>query len=129
MYNFRGIQSFLFYFYFYSNLIFPNISQVFNIWGTQITASLSVQHYTSLLKNNALVSVEDAIFRNEKTFIPGNLNRHRDFWESHPERPSTQTNIIGVVTRCYIGRIHEFLHCGRISRASSSFCVSNTCLF
>ena len=78
MYNFRGIQSFLFYFY--SNLIFPNISQAFNIWGTQITASLSVEYYTSLLKNNTLFSVEDAIFRNEKTFIiPGSLNRHRDF--------------------------------------------------
>ena len=99
MYNFRGIQSFLFYFY--SNLIFPNISQVFNIWGTQITASLSVQHYTSLLKNNALVSMEDAIFRNEKTFIPGNLNRHRDFWEKvilkdHPHKQTLLGWLPGV---------------------------------
>ena len=70
-----------FLFFLITSIIFSNISQVFNVWGTQITASLSVQYYTSLLKNNALVSVEDAIFRNEKTFIPGNLNRHRDFWE------------------------------------------------
>ena len=108
MYNFRGVQSFLFDFY--SNLIFRNISQVFNIWGTQITASLSVQYYTSLLKYKTIVSVEDAIFRNEKAFIPGSLNRRRDFWEKvilkyHPHKQTLLGWLPGVTLEEFMNSI------------------------
>ena len=47
-----------------------------------MTPCLSTEYYTSLLKNNVNVQLEDAIFRNEKAFKPGNLNNHRHFWET-----------------------------------------------
>ena len=57
----------------------------------RVKPNLSVQYYTSLLKNNANVSIDQAIFRNEAAFKPGNLYNHAQFWETvilkdHPHK-------------------------------------------
>ena len=34
------------------------------------------------MKSDKIVTIEDAIFREESAFVPGNLNNHREFWET-----------------------------------------------
>ena len=61
------------------------------MWGKKVFPDINVQFYTSILKNQTTVSIEDAIFRNESAFVPGNLHKHGEFWEQvilkdHPHK-------------------------------------------
>jgi hypothetical protein len=50
--------------------------------GNKVLPCLTVEYYTSILKSDKIVTIEDAIFREESAFVPGNLNNHREFWET-----------------------------------------------
>ena len=76
--------------------------------GEKVTPNLSVQFYTSLLKNNTEVSIQQAIFRDEKAFKPGNLYAHKQYWESvilkdHPHKSMLLNWLSGI-------NIEEFLN-------------------
>ena len=78
------------------------------MWGEKVTPCLTENYYISLLKNKTTVKLEDAIFRNEKAFKPGNLNNHKHFWETvilkdHPFKDKLLGWISGVT-------IEEFLN-------------------
>ena len=46
-----------------------------------VDPDLSVDYSKNILKNRLNVTLEDAIFRDEKLFSPANLKRNLDFWE------------------------------------------------
>ena len=78
------------------------------MFGERVFPDLTVQYYTSLLKNNALVSIQEAIFRNEQAFVPANLNKHKQFWDvvilkDHPHKSTLSRWLPGV-------EIDEFLN-------------------
>ena len=47
--------------------------QAFNVWGTRVFPNLDTQYLRDILKNSAAVSIEDAVFRKNESFIPTNL--------------------------------------------------------
>ena len=62
---------------------------------------LNIHYYKNILKNKALVSVEDAIFRDPNAFVTANLGRHISFWEheilkDHPHKQTILKWIQGV---------------------------------
>ena len=66
------------------------------------------EFFKAILLNNKKVSLEDAIFRNESSFIPANLQNFYDFWDKeilkdHPHRENLLKWIKGV-------EIEEFLN-------------------
>ena len=70
-------------------------------------ADLSVENYKSILLQEKKVSMEDAIFRSEKTFKPSNLREHYLFWEEeilkdHPDKEVLLKWLTGV-------KIEDFL--------------------
>ena len=69
--------------------------------GVRVYPDLTVQYYTSLLKNNVPVSIQEAIFRNEQAFVPGNLNKHKHFWDmvifkDHPYKSTLSGWLPGI---------------------------------
>ena len=80
----------------------------YNIWGMPVTPDLSVEAYKNILKNRVNVTLEDAIFRDEKIFSPANLKQNLDFWEheilkGHPHKATIKNWIQGV-------KLEEFLN-------------------
>ena len=69
------------------------------------------------MKNNDPVKLEDAIFRNDKFFNPGNLNNHRHFWETvilkdHPFKNKLLGWISGVTIEEFLNPFTSFLYKG-----------------
>ena len=63
-----------------------------------------------ILKCNKSVSIEDAIFRDCKSFVPANLRNHLPFWEQeilkdHPHKDTILKWLQGVIIK-----IEEFLN-------------------
>ena len=78
------------------------------MWGNLVFPDLSPTNYKSILKEKIPVTLDHAIFRNEKTFIPANLRNHIHFWEheilkDHPQKVNLLKWISGV-------RIEDFLN-------------------
>ena len=81
--------------------------QVFNVWGERVFPTLSEQYYISILKNNTVVTLEDAIFRNEQCFLPANINKHRDFWEhiilkDYPHKQKLLNQLPGITLKEFL---------------------------
>ena len=82
--------------------------QAYNVWGIQVQPNLKPEFFKAILLNNKKVSLEDAIFRNESSFIPANLQNFYDFWDKeilkdHPHKENLLKWIKGV-------EIEEFLN-------------------
>ena len=67
--------------------------QIFNVWGNAVATHAPIRRYKSILREKTKVTLEDAIFRNEKSFKIGNLAvaNHYSFWEEeilkdHPQK-------------------------------------------
>jgi len=62
---------------------------------------LSTSYYKRILLENLIVSIEEAIFRDENLFTPANLRNYSDFWEQenladHPHKANLFKWIRGV---------------------------------
>ena len=73
-----------------------------------VDPDLSIEFYRNILKNEMKLTVDDAIFRNEKLFSPANLKNNVDFWEKeilkdHPHKTAILGWIQGV-------KLEEFLN-------------------
>ena len=73
-----------------------------------VEPDLSIEFYRNLLKHEEKLTVDDAIFRNEKLFTPANLRDNVDFWEKeilkdHPHK----TTILGWIQGV---KLEEFLN-------------------
>ena len=60
-----------------------------------------MEYYKNILKNRANVTLNDAIFRDEKLFPPADLRQNLDFWEhdilrDHPHKSTILYWIQGV---------------------------------
>jgi len=73
-----------------------------------VDPDLSIEFYRNILKNEIKLTVDDAIFRNEKLFTPANLKSNVEFWEKeilkdHPHKTAILGWIQGV-------KLEEFLN-------------------
>ena len=97
----------------FQKLLFLLFHRLSIIWGKELNPIF--QFNTTLLKNNANVSIDQAIFRNEAAFKPGNLYNHAQFWETvilkdHPHKDMLLRWLPGI-------DLEEFLN----SHTKSSF--------